>query len=43
MKLELPEDRSSMGVGSAGGRGGEGSKEGIKQEKEFRQANRVEQ
>ena len=41
MKLELPEDRSSMGVGSAGG--GEGSKEGIKQEKEFRRANRVEQ
>ena len=32
-----------MGVGSAGGGGGEGSKEGIKQEKEFRRANRVEQ
>ena len=40
MKLELPEEGSSLGLGSAGGGGG---KKRVKQEKELRQANRVEQ
>ena len=33
---------SSLGLGSAGEWGGGGGKKGVKQEKEFRRANRVE-
>ena len=33
MKLELPEDRSSMGVGSAGGRGAGGRRKGSNRKK----------
>ena len=40
--MELAEEGSNLGLGSAGLQGGGGGKKGVKQEKEFRRANRLE-